>query len=98
MSAEQSFLGQEVRFPIGPFYELEDARTYLRTKSKIIALCVVRSKFGKELKLYQWEWRGDQKGWKVGLANLRIESLNLEKVVEDAKELASKHNIVLKWR
>ncbi len=84
-------------FPVGDFYEVVDARTYLRTNNKIIALCVLKSKFGKELILYQWDWRGEAKGWKVGLANLRIERLNLEKIAEDAKALATQHGIELHW-
>jgi hypothetical protein len=84
-------------FPVVPFYELLDVREYVRTETKIIALCALKGRYGKELKLYQWKWRGDQKGWKVGLANLKVESLNLRQIAEDAQLLARKCGISLKW-
>jgi hypothetical protein len=96
-NADQSSRGQDARFPVSSFYEVMDARTYVRTKTKIVALCVLKGKYGKELKLYQWEWRGEQKGWKVGLANLRVEGLNLKRLAEDAELLAKEHGIELKW-
>lgn len=97
METEQPKHGEKVRFPISPMYELLDARTYVRTTKKIVALCALKGKYGKELKLYQWDWRGEQKGWKVGLANLRVEGLNLLKIAEDAKSMADKHGIELRW-
>ena len=96
-NGEQTLRGRGTRFPIGPFYELVDALTYVRTNTRIIALCVLKSKYGKELKLYQWDWRGDQKGWKVGFAKLRVERLNLLRMAEDAKLLAKQHGIELRW-
>jgi hypothetical protein len=95
---EQSLGADDPRFPIGSFYELLDARTYVRTTKKIVALCALQGKYGKELKLYQWDWRGDQKGWKVGLANLRVEGLNLLKIAEDAKVMANQQGIELRWK
>lgn len=89
---------EKVRFPISPVYELLDARTYVRTAQKIIALCVLQGKYGKELKLYEWNWRGEQKGWKVGLANLRVEGLNLLRIAEDAILLSEKFGIALRWK
>jgi hypothetical protein len=69
--------GTKNDLPIGQFYKLLDAREYVHTEKRLIALCALEGPYGKELKLYQWEWKGDQKGWKVGLANLKVENLNL---------------------
>jgi hypothetical protein len=85
------------RLPVAALYQVLDARVYLRTQKKLVALCALQSQYGKELKLYQWEWKGDQKGWKVGLANLRVEGLNLERIARDARALAEKHGIALRW-
>src|SRR6185437_880023 len=84
-------------FPIDQFYKLLDARVYVHTEKKWIALCALEGRYGKELKLYQWEWKGDQKGWKVGLAKLKVESLNLERIATDAQILAKKCGINLEW-
>lgn len=83
--------------PVSSFYKLLDYRIYLRTKTRLVALCAVSSDRGNELKLYEWEWRGEVKGWKVGLANLKVEQLNLLRIAKDAQELAQKHAIPLKW-
>jgi hypothetical protein len=85
------------RLPVAALYEVLDARVYVRTAKKLVALCALKSQYGKEMKLYQWEWKGDQKGWKVGLANLRVEGLNLEQIAKDTRELAEKHGISLRW-
>ena len=83
--------------PLSDYYELLDARTYLRTPKRWVALCALKSKFGKEMKLYEWNWRGEEKGWKVALANMNVASLNLKRLAADAEELAAKHDIKLKW-
>lgn len=88
---------QEEKFPLSDYYELLDARTYVRTPKRWVALCALRSKFGKELKFYEWNWRGEAKGWKVALANMNIASINLKRVAADAEALASQHEISLKW-
>lgn len=85
------------KLPLSDYYELLDSRTYLRTPKRWVALCALKSKFGRELKLYEWEWRGEGKGWKVGLANLNVASLNLKRLAADAEELAAKQDIPLKW-
>jgi hypothetical protein len=74
-----------------------DARTYPQTSIRIIALCLVRSKFGKDPDVHRWRWRGEQKAWKVGLASLSLEGLNLKRLAEDAEVLAKEHRIELSW-
>lgn len=85
------------KFPLSDYYELLEARTYVRTPKRWIALCALKSKFGKELKLYEWNWRGEGKGWKVALANMNIAGINFKRVAADAEELAAKHDIPLRW-
>ncbi len=75
-----------------------EARTYVRTPKRWVALCALKSKFGKELKLYEWNWRGEGKGWKVGLANMNVNQLNLKQLAADAETLAVKYEIPLQWR
>lgn len=86
------------KLPVSDYYELLDARTYRRTPKRWVALCALKSKFGKEIKLYEWNWRGEEKGWKVAFANINVGSLNLKRIAADAEELAAKHDIPLKWK
>ncbi len=83
--------------PVKDYWELLDYRTYLRNAKRWVALCVVKGKNGIELRLYDWMWRGEEKGWKVAWANTNVASINLSQVTGDAKELAAKHGIQLKW-
>jgi|SRR5882724_4137169 len=83
--------------PIGAYYQLLDKRIYVQTQKKMIALCALKSRYRNELKLYEWKWRGEEKGWKVALANFRIESLDLEQIARDARVMARKHGIKLDW-
>ena len=85
------------KLPLSDYYELLDARTYVHTPKRWVALCALKSRFGKELKLYEWNWRGEGKGWKVALANMNLKSLDLKRVAADAQELAARHDIPLKW-
>ncbi|MBI4467121.1 MAG: hypothetical protein HY656_06830 [Acidobacteria bacterium] len=85
------------KLPLSEYYELLDSRTYARTAKRWVALCALKSKFGKELKLYEWNWRGEEKGWKVALANLNVASINLRRVATDAEQLAARHDIPLRW-
>ncbi|MFQ5664521.1 MAG: hypothetical protein ACE5HL_11905 [Terriglobia bacterium] len=86
------------KLPLSEYYELLDSRTYVRTHKRWVALCALKSRFGKELKLYEWNWKGEEKGWKVALANMNVAGLNLKQVAADAEELAAKHDIPLRWK
>ena|GEM_PF-5090509 len=95
MASNSSDLGS---LPVNrEFFTVLDARTYKRTKKRIVALCVLEGKFGTDIKLYEWEWRGEGKGWKVGLANLSVKDIDLAAVANDAKELAATYAIKLDW-
>lgn len=79
------------------FYTVLDCRIYKHSKKRIVALCVLESRYGTELKFYEWIWKGENKGWKVGLANLSVRDINLEAVAKDARELANAYAIKLDW-
>jgi hypothetical protein len=85
------------KLPLSEYYELLEARTYVRTPKRWVALCALKSKFGKELKLYEWNWKGEGKGWKVALANMSVAGINLKRLAADAEDLAARHEIPLKW-
>jgi hypothetical protein len=79
------------------FFTLLDSRTYIRTKKRIVALCVLESKFGTQLKLYEWNFKGPDGGWKVGLANLSVRDIDLTRVALDAQQLAKEYAIAINW-
>ena len=85
------------KLPLSEYYQLLDSRTYVRTPRRWVALCALQSQFGRELKFYEWNWKGEAKGWKVGLANLNIAAINLKRLAADAEEFAAKHSITMKW-
>jgi hypothetical protein len=98
MCADTSNLPPDA-LPISDFYTLLDSRTYIRKEKRIVALCALESRHGfRELKFYEWVWRGEGKGWKVGLANMNIQDVNLKRLAEDAENLSKNHNIQLKWK
>ena len=88
---------QTEKLPVSDFFELLDQRVYIRTNRRIVALCVLKSKFRTEMKLYEWVWKGEGKGWKVGLANINVEGIDLKRIAADAEALAKTHGIPLRW-
>ena len=85
------------KLPLSEYYQLLESRTYLRTPKRWVALCALQGKFGKEMKFYEWNWKGEGKGWKVALANMNIAGINLKRVAADAEEFSTRHEIPLKW-
>ena len=50
-SREVKVMAEETQKPpLSDYYELLDARTYLHTPKRWVALCALKSKFGKEMK------------------------------------------------
>ncbi len=96
MSAARHEL-KENELPVSDFYTLLGARTYVRSNRRIVALCALGTKYGKELKLYEWNYKGGEKGWKVALANINVAGINLKQLATDAEALAAEHGIPLKW-
>jgi len=57
--------GNNEKPPVKDYWQLLDYRTYLRNSKRWVALCVVKGTKGVELKLYDWVWRGEEKGWNL---------------------------------
>jgi len=89
---------KEDELPVSDFYTLLGARTYVRTDRRIVALCALQGGARKELKLYEWNYKGGDKGWKVALANINVAGINLKQLAADAEALAAEHGIPLNWR
>ncbi len=57
--------GNNEKPSVKDYWQLLDYRTYLRNSKRWVALCVVKGSNGVELKLYDWMWRGEKKGWNL---------------------------------
>ncbi len=62
-----------------------------RSAKLIVALVVVESKFGKDLRMYRWQLRGES--WKVDLCRMSVSGWDWPTLSSKAKELIEKHQI-----
>jgi hypothetical protein len=71
--------------------EVLDGITIYKSPKRWIDLVVVRTPFGKLLKLYSWVRKDGE--WKVDLANLNIGYWDFQKFAEYAENLREKYKI-----
>lgn len=87
----------EANYPVSDTYKILEGYDIYRSSKLIVALVVVESKFGRDLRFYRWQKRvdkGEQKEvWKVDLARMSVRDWDWEKLAQKAKELKEKHNI-----
>lgn len=62
-----------------------------RSQKLIVALVVVESDFGKDLRMYRWQKRGDL--WKVDFCRMSVASWNWDSISSKAKELIGKYGV-----
>jgi hypothetical protein len=60
----------EAKYPVSRTYSVLDGHDIYRSDNLIVALVVVQSQFGKDLRLYRWIKRNDQ--WKVDLCRMGV--------------------------
>jgi len=77
-------------FPVESYEGFEqkvlDGVTLYKSSRRWIALVVVETPYGRQLKLYAWVMRGGK--WKVDLANLNIGYWDFKKFAEHAERLS----------
>ena len=80
-------------FPVKSYEGFEqkvlDGVTLYKSNRRWIALVVVETPYGRQLKLYAWVMRDGE--WKVDLANLNIGYWNFKKFAEHAEKLSKKY-------
>jgi hypothetical protein len=81
----------EPRYPVSPTYKVLDGHDIYRSNNLIVALVVVESQFGRDLRLYRWMKRKDQ--WKVDLCRMGVGRWKWDEIASKANELISKHGI-----
>jgi hypothetical protein len=81
----------ESRYPVSPTYRVLDGHDIYRSSNLIVALVVVESQFGRDLRLYRWMKRKDQ--WKVDLCRMGVGRWKWDEISAKAKELIAKYGV-----
>ncbi len=68
-----------------------DGYTIYKSNKRWIALVVVETSNGKELRLYSWELRKNE--WKVSLASQNVGFWDWDSIVSKVKEFKAKYGI-----
>ncbi len=86
----------EVKYPVSERYKVLEGYDIYRGSKLIIALVAVESQFGKDLRLYRWQRRGD--AWKVDLARMSVRSWDWAKISAKVSEMRTKYGIKAQGR
>jgi hypothetical protein len=81
----------EPRYPVSSTYKVLDGHDIYRSNNLIVALVVVESQFGCDLRLYRWMKRKDQ--WKVDLCRMGVGRWKWDEIAAKANELIAKYRI-----
>lgn len=81
----------EVRYPVSATYKVLEGYDIYRSDNLIVALVVVESQFGRDLRLYRWMKRKDQ--WKVDLCRMGVKRWKWAEISAKANEFIEKYNL-----
>jgi hypothetical protein len=81
----------EIKYPVSQTYKILDGYDIYRSNNIIVALVVVESQFGRDLRLYRWIKRKDQ--WKVDLCRMGVGKWKWDEIAAKAREFIEKHGI-----
>jgi hypothetical protein len=81
----------EVKYPVSQTYTVLDGYDIYRSSNLIVALVVVQSQFGKDLRLYRWMKRKDL--WKVDLCRMGVGRWNWAEIAAKASEFIDKYGL-----
>ncbi|HEX2014274.1 MAG TPA: hypothetical protein VLA68_03515 [Nitrososphaera sp.] len=81
----------EARYPVSQTYTVLDGYDIYRSDNLIVALVVVQSQFGKDLRLYRWMKRKDQ--WKVDLCRMGVGRWKWDEIAAKAREFVEKYGL-----
>ena len=79
------------QYPISEQFKVLEGYDIYRSSKLIVALVVVESKFGKDLRMYRWQLRGES--WKVDLCRMSVSGWDWATLATKAKELIERHQI-----
>ena len=78
-------------YPVSESFRVLDGYDLYRSNKLIIALVVVEGQFGRDLRLYRWQKRGE--AWKVDLCRMSVARWPWDSLASKAKELVGKYEI-----
>jgi hypothetical protein len=78
-------------YPVSETYTVLDGYDIYRSNNMIIALVVVESQFGRDLRLYRWIKKKDQ--WKVDLCRMGVARWNWSQIYAKASEFIDKYGL-----
>jgi len=87
---------REGDYPVSESFKVLEGYDIYRSEKLIVALVVVDSDFGRDLRLYRWQKRND--AWKVDLCRMSVAGWQWDALAQKARELIEKHDIGKKSR
>jgi hypothetical protein len=82
---------QQRDYPVSESFKVQEGYDIYRNVKLIVALVVVDSDFGRDLRMYRWQKRND--AWKVDLCRMSVAGWNWDSIAAKAKELIQKYEI-----
>lgn len=82
---------KQPEYPVSPQYKVLEGYDIYRSTNLIIALVVVESGEGKDLRLYRWQKRNDK--WKVDLCRMSVKNWKWQDISQEVDRLKSKYGI-----
>jgi hypothetical protein len=79
------------RYPVSDTFKVLDGYDLYRSSNLIVALVVVESQYGRDLRLYRWIKRKDH--WKVDLCRMSVKRWNWTEITAKASELIEKYHL-----
>jgi hypothetical protein len=87
---------REGDYPVSESFKVLEGFDIYRSEKLIVALVVVESDFGRDLRLYRWQKRNE--AWKVDLCRMSVASWQWDVLSSKAKEMMAKYEIGKKGR
>jgi hypothetical protein len=81
----------ESRYPVSATFKVLDGYDLYRSDNLIVALVVVESQYGRDLRLYRWMKRKEQ--WKVDLCRMSVKKWKWAEVAAKAAEFIEKYGL-----
>ena len=82
---------QQGDYPVSESFKVLEGYDTYRSAKLIVALVVVESDFGKDLRMYRWQKRNE--AWKVDLCRMSVAGWKWDEISAKAKELIEKHGV-----
>ena len=81
----------DVQYPVSDQFKVLEGYDIYRSSKLIVALVVVDGKFGRDMRMYRWQLRGES--WKVDLCRMSVSDWDWQAIASKAKELAERYEI-----